>query len=367
MSKPKIALIPAYEPADTLISLVESLAHAEFFVLVVDDGSGPAYARIFSALEPGAIVLSYQRNQGKGHALKVGFDYLSKHFPPESIVVTLDGDGQHTVFDAERVAAAAATQPGALTLGVRSFGPGTPARSKFGNTVTRLVYRLSTGQRVSDTQTGLRACGGVLLPAFLNVPGERYEYEMNVLMACPRQGIPFQEVNIETIYLNGNRGSHFKAFRDSFRVYGKLLKFAASSLTCFAVDYTLYSLLVTLLAGLGSAVYVPLSNIAARVVSAGVNFTLNRRFVFQSEESALKAGAQYFALAGCILACNTVLLSVLVNTLGINPLAAKLVTEVTFFSLSFLFQRFVIFRGHPRETAASTEQPDPFLKTRSLL
>jgi putative flippase GtrA len=351
----KIAVIPSYEPSEILPELVQQLSDAGFSVLVIDDGSGPDYQAVFDEVRLHTTVLQNEKNQGKGNALKKGFSFLMQSaIPPESIIVTLDSDGQHTVSDTEKVAALAKQHPKALTLGVRTFGPGTPARSKFGNTITRTIYRLSTGQRVSDTQTGLRAFGAELLPWFVKIEGERYEYEMNVLMACPREGIPMQEVPIETIYLNDNRGSHFHTFRDSVMIYGNILKFAASSLTGFAIDYSLYSLLVTILGGLGTAVSVPVSNVTARIVSASTNFAINKHFVFKNKDSVLKTGIRYFALAACILAGNTLLLSFLVNSLGVNKFAGKLVTEVTFFTLSYLAQKFWIFR---RKDSSQRKRP----------
>ena len=345
MSSPKqIALIPAYEPGQTLLPLLRALREAGFTVVVVDDGSGPAYASVFDEAGSLASVCSYFPNRGKGSALKTGFAWIEDHYGLDAVVVTLDSDGQHSVSDAVRVWQEAAAHPEALTLGVRRFGRGTPLRSRFGNTVTRLVYRLSTHQRVSDTQTGLRAFHMSMLPFFSGVEGDRYEYEMNVLLECPRWRIPIREVPIETIYLDRNSGSHFRTIRDSALVYGHFLRFAASSFTGFVVDYSLYSLLVWALAGLGPA-SVPVSNVTARVVSAGTNFAINKRFVFKNRDSVVKTGAQYFLLAACILAGNTLLLSFLVNTLGFNKYAAKIVTEVTFFTLSFLGQRFWIFRG----------------------
>lgn len=344
MTNKKIAVIPAYEPTETLAAIAEGLDRAGYIVVVVDDGSGPDYGGIFDSVRPFAAVISYVPNRGKGHALKTGFRYISERFDGDCVIVTLDSDGQHTVADAEKVAAAALCDPGALTLGVRTFGKETPVRSMFGNTVTRAVYHLSTGQRVSDTQTGLRAFGAELLPVFLGVEGQRYEYEMNVLMECPRMEIPMREVPISTIYMNSNKGSHFHTFRDSAIIYGNIIKFAASSLTGFVIDYGLFSLLTVLLGGFGTAISVPVSNVTARIVSAGTNFAINKRFVFRNKDSVAKTGAQYFALAACILAGNTLLISFLVNGLGVNRFAAKLVTEVTFFSISFIAQRFWIFR-----------------------
>jgi len=87
-----------------------------------------------------------------------------------------------------------------------------------------------------------------------------------------------------------------------------------------------------------------MSNVSARVISATFNFSVNRRFVFNSKESILRTGAQYFALAALILLGNTIVLSLLVNTLGLNRFLAKIITECMFFTISWLIQRLIIFR-----------------------
>lgn len=351
-----IALIPAYEPTAILIDLTKRLFDSDFTVVIVDDGSGPDYQTIFQQCRPYAAVLSYEPNQGKGHALKTGYRYIRENFGTDSVVVTMDSDGQHTVDDAKKIAKRAAASPSALVLGVRAFGPGTPARSQFGNSVTRAVFTLSTGLRVSDTQTGLRGFTVRMIPFLAGVPGSRYEYEMNVLLQCARRDVCILEEPIQTIYMDGNKGSHFHTLRDSFRIYKNILQFAASSFTAFCIDYGLYSILAVGLAGMGTDISVPLANITARTVSASANFAINKRFVFRNTDSALKTGTQYFLLAAAILLGNTVLLSFLVNSLGVNQFAAKLATELTFFALSWAGQRFWIFRRQGTNACRTTEK-----------
>lgn len=336
----KTALIPAYEPGEAMIELLRGLSDAGFECVVVDDGSGAAWAPVFDRARQYATVLTHGENRGKGAAIKTGLAALDGG---SRVIVTVDADGQHRVEDALRVCGDANTHIGALCLGSRAFSGRVPLRSRMGNAITRGVFKMSTGVRVWDTQTGLRAFDSSLVPLLLNIRGDRYEYEMNMLLDFARMGVPIRETRIDTVYIDGNSSSHFNVLRDSALIYGEIFKFAASSLTGFAVDYSLYSLLAFLTAGLG-AVSVPVSNVAARVVSAGVNFTINKKLVFKSDASALTTGAQYFALAACILAGNTVLLSWLVNGLGVNRYAAKIVTELTFFTLSWLAQKFIIFK-----------------------
>ena len=259
-----------------------------------------------------------------------------------------------------RIARSAAARPGQLILGSRSFDKDVPARSRFGNTVTRHVYHLATGVAIRDTQTGLRAFTAGMIPDMLKVPGERYEYEINVLMDFAREGIPIVEERIETVYMNDNAGSHFNTVRDSARIYKEILRFSASSFIGFLTDYGMFALLsaVTALLASGASIGAEfflaygliISNIAARLISSIVNYTINRKYVFRSKTGAAGSAAGYFTLAAFILAGNTLVLSTLVGTFGINRLAAKIMTEIMFFAVSWLIQRYVIF--YERDSAA---------------
>lgn len=359
----KYALIPAYEPDGRMLGLIEDAVAEGFQVIVVDDGSGDACQRYFKQAEYLATVLHHSENKGKGAALRTGFAYIMSVCEDDDIVVTLDADGQHTIQDGLKVCAEACLYPDSLILGSRALDVKVPLRSKIGNTITRFVYRLASGVSVHDTQTGLRAFSCGLLPWMLEVKGERYEYEMNVLLECPKADIPIREVPIETIYLEGNSSSHFDTVKDSVRIYKEILKFSASSFASFVIDYLLYSVMVVLTAGIGAEVSIIVSNVTARLVSATVNYNINRRYVFGvnnetgKDEDSAKAGTevglrgiithpavQYALLAVSILIGNTLILSLLAGVFGINRLVAKLITELFFFAISYMVQRNGIFR-----------------------
>lgn len=340
MNSKKIALIPAYEPDGLLIYLTGDLTKAGFEIVVVDDGSGPDYGNVFAAASRNATVLTHPVNQGKGHALKTGLSYIREHFGSNCVIVTVDADGQHKVSDALKLCEIAEMHRDTLVLGSRKLRGDIPLRSRFGNTVTRLIYRLTTGVSVYDTQTGLRAFHASLVPQLLEIQGERYEYEMNMILEFAREGVPIREEEIETIYLDDNAASHFDTIRDSLRVYREILKFSASSLAGFLTDYAMYSLLLLITGNLAA------SNIGARIVSGTVNYTLNRKFVFQSSVKTLHSAIRYIMLAAVILAGNTLVLTSLVTGTGMGRMAAKLVTEILFFLLSWSAQKFLVF-GKP--------------------
>ena len=353
-----MVLIPAFEPDGRLVELVRALVRADDAapVLIVDDGSGAYYADVFAAGEvAGAVVVTHSRNRGKGAALRTGFAEIARRWPSAS-VVTADADGQHTPDDIHRVAAAVTDGDDhvpTIVLGARSFAGGAvPARSRVGNVITRGLFRLATGQRLSDTQTGLRGYPAATLPWLRALRGDRFEYEFALLLKAREAGIALSEVPIATVYLDGNASSHFRPLRDSARVYGPLLRFAASALLAFAID-TLALLLFQALTG-----WLLFSVVAARVVSASLNFAVNRSLVFGARRTLplRTAAARYFSLAGLLLTASFGLLTAL-SDLGIPLVAAKLITDGALFVVSFAVQRAVVFAPVPAPREAPMAAP----------
>jgi glycosyltransferase involved in cell wall biosynthesis len=215
-----VVVIPAWQPDGRLVTLVRELLGWGFGgVVVVDDGSSGAGAEIFGELRDMAPVrvVRHERNLGKGRALKTGMEVVLREMPGVQGVVTADADGQHIAADVVRVAAAL-RESGSVVLGVRRFRGAVPLRCRVGNWVTRGMFGLLTGVRLGDTQTGLRGIPRRLLRELLQMEGERYEYEMVVLTRLCLGGCALVEVPIETVYLEGNRSSHFRPMGDSVRV-----------------------------------------------------------------------------------------------------------------------------------------------------
>lgn len=290
-----VVIIPAYRPDEMLVRITDRLWEYGCRIIVVDDGSGEEYRPVFNKVKDICVVLEHLENRGKGAAIKTALAYIKEKISQSDtfmrmrweevetwdndVIGIMDCDGQHLPEDMMKLLAFAGTHRKALVLGVRNVGKEMPLKSRLGNQITRTVFRLVSGVKVSDTQTGLRAFGSKLIPKLLSVEGERYEYEMNVLMDFAKMGIPIEEVPIHTIYRDReNSTSHFRVIRDSVRVYGDILKFALSSLSSFILDYALFFLLMLFLPH--TVFYTFLANITARIVSAFYNYSMNCRFVF---------------------------------------------------------------------------------------
>ena len=343
-------LIPAYQPDARLPRLILELHRADpsTKIVVVDDGSGQKFSDIFEAsATAGAHVISYEHNRGKGYALREGFTWIRDVAgdSPEC-VVTADADGQHTLNDIFRVGRRC-TDTGKSVLGVREFIGHVPARSRIGNTATSALFWLATGWKLKDTQTGLRAFPVALLPALLEVQGDRYEYELRVLLHLAKFRHPVTQIPIETIYEAGNPTSHFHPLQDSARIWAPLLKFAASSGVATIIDYVL----VLVLNALTGALFFPV--IAARLVSASVNFAMNRR-VFEATGVPLRRSAlRYAALAVAVIAGSYTILAVLTG-IGMPLWIAKIIADTTMYLVSYSAQSRYVFAPAQEQSAKVT-------------
>lgn len=228
MKEKNIILIPAYEPNNKLIHLVEELSKEDLDIIIVDDGSGSNYKEIFNSCKKYSKIISYENNEGKGHALKTGLKYIKENYKKSYIIATMDSDGQHTIKDAKKLIKECSKNKDALYLGKRIRSKKTPLRSRIGNGITRFVYKITTGLDIYDTQTGLRAFSDNLIDYMLEIEGDRFEYEMNVLLKCAKDKIKMKEIQIETIYIDNNSNSHFNGIKDSYKIYKDIIKHAIS-------------------------------------------------------------------------------------------------------------------------------------------
>ena len=220
----KIVLIPSYEPDDKLIELVNELNKEDVDIVVINDGSNETFDNIFKSIESNVHLINYKNNKGKGYALKKGIKYIKDKYKEDYLIITMDSDGQHTIKDAKKLMEYTENNQNVLTIGKRLRDKKIPLRSKIGNSITRFVYYITTGVSVYDTQSGLRCFSAELVDFLINIDGNRFEYEMNVLIMCAKNKIKMKEIVIETIYIDNNSGSHFNKIKDSYLIYKNIIK-----------------------------------------------------------------------------------------------------------------------------------------------
>lgn len=333
-----VVLIPAYNPDQKLVRVVQSLVDEKVPVVVVDDGSSAEHRTYFDEVSrlDGVKVLRHVVNLGKGAALKMAMNDIAVHHPERAGVVTADADGQHTTADILKVGAALCKERNAIVLGVRSFEGKIPFRSRLGNAVTKQVFNFLTGLKVEDTQTGLRGVPMSFIPNYLGIKRNRYEFELEQLVKTKRFGHRIVQVPIESVYLDDNRGSHFNPLLDSARIYFVLLRFVSSSILAGCLDYIIFMICFGITANIATSQYI------ARTLSGAFNYSVNRRKVFYSRTPIRNSLPKYILLALFLASCSYFLIRGFVG-LGVAVAIAKPVSEAILFVISFGMQRSLVF------------------------
>ncbi len=343
-------LIPAYNPTESLAHVVEDLKSlmtkngmsTELFpILIVNDGSTEKESlKTLKTLESkGFEVLTNEFNQGKGYSIKAGIKSFASFKPKLAGICTLDADGQHTPDDAlSLVMDFINSGASRLTLGVRFFGNNVPMRSKLGNIFTRNIFRLVSGENILDTQTGLRIIPRALFAEFIQIKSNKYDYEMEALLLATSKDFPIKQIPIKTIYDEGNPSSHFNPVRDSILIYFVFFRYLAGVFSAACIDYFVFYLLTSLDNSVLSSL------IVARSVSIYFYFILARKMIFLSEEEPFLKFLKFLPLVALQIFYVNWFVGYYQPSLGENVVFSKLVAELSFFVLSFLLQRHVVFR-----------------------
>lgn len=337
--------IPSYQPTSALVEVVNQLRKAtDRKIIVIDDGSGNEFDEIFETVEGfGAIVIRYQKNKGKGFAIKKVLEYQLQKFPNSAGLVTADGDGQHAISDIIQIASVLDNvENRSLILGVRNFNKETtPVKSYYGNQLTKKLFRLSTGISLADTQTGLRGIRQDIIPELLNIDGERFEYEMNVLTEIKEHDFKLKQIAIKTIYTDNNSNSHFHPLRDSYLVYKRFIKFGLSSLGSALIDILIFAILLKFIFKNGDTLALLTATILARFISGIFNFSINSKLVFQKQQGT--TFKKYAVLFITQLSLSYVLLA-LIDKFISHPIPIKVLVDVLLFVGGYFIQKRLVFK-----------------------
>lgn len=350
-SKELIIVIPAYEPNQLMIDLLNKLN--QYFsscnIIVVNDGSKrEGVDKIFNIAKDieNVTILNHLVNKGKGAALKTAFKYIQSLNKKELVIVTADADGQHKPEDIFKVTKYYEEINEGIVLGSRKFDGKVPFRSRFGNDATKFIYRLCKNKKLYDNQTGLRAFGDDLLEFMIDVEGERYEYEMNMLMECANRQVTISEVGIETVYINNNESSHFNPVKDFLKICRHMLKYAIPAIFTVMVDIVAFIqvYLIYRYFEVDTLTNLLISGFTGYLVSFVFHMLLTSQGLFYGNKSIFKdinRKRKYILFGMVAITVNTLLILgsyLLVN----NVTLAKLIAESVFIVSYLLFNYFIV-------------------------
>ncbi len=352
-----VIVIPAYNPEmETLKALVDEISAFDVEkIIVINDGSRQDLMPGFDTLSrlDNVKVLYHKENLGKGSALKTGFSHILKYRIPCNSVITMDADGQHLPLDVKKVMDRSVREPEAFVLGVREFTEQIPLKSLLGNKMTYLLFRGLVGQKITDTQTGLRAIPLSLLERVCTLSSDRYAYELEMLLTLIQDGVTVIEVPIETVYVDNNAMSSFRPLADSFLVYRTLflwwfafrfkqiLKYSLSGGFSTIADFGTYILLINLSCGFVTA------SVLARVLSTLVHFSSNKYFTFAYRDAPkMSEVIKYLFVVAFNLTSSIFLIYLFIHYFSMGEVIAKVVAQLLlFFATYTLLNGYVFLRA----------------------
>jgi glycosyltransferase involved in cell wall biosynthesis len=211
-----VAVIPVYNNAATVAGVVERVKEFVADVIVVNDGSTDGTAGAIAAIT-GISTISYPENRGKGHALRKGLEIAAAQ--GFRWALTIDADGQHYADDIPLFLDQAALTPGALIIGARNLAQeNMPSKNTFANRFSNFWFRLETGKKMDDTQSGFRLYPLEPLRGMRFIT-RRYEFELESAVRLAWRGVDVVNIPIRVHYApDGERVSHFKPVRDFTRI-----------------------------------------------------------------------------------------------------------------------------------------------------
>ena len=349
MTEKVLIVIPAFNPPQSLSSLVRTLVDAgNFSLIVVNDGSAKRFLPLFASISnySQVTVITNATNLGKGAALRVGINQSLLQSPNLSGIVTADADGQHSAKDIIAISGFAETQPDHFGLGYREFNNKVPIRSRLGNQLSRVLYRILLGLKLKDTQTGLRYLPRSFAIHCLTLESNGYEFETEQLIQSASLEVPIAQLPIQTIYLNSGKGSHFSPFFDSLRIYFLIIRYALSSVATTTVDFIVFAISVHLGAG------IVVANLIGRSLALFVQYILLGSFVFRKSGGITRFF--FFVIYVMVVGLISGLLQVWLPLASImGPFGAKIIIEACIYIFNFLFLRDILFGTRKSSTSGS--------------
>lgn len=304
--EPFIIVIPSLNPDSSLIKLLgtirQSLTAAP--ILIVNDGSSDSHEAIFEeAIAYDCVVKKHEMNLGKGAALKTALQHVLTDYPTIEYIVTIDSDSQHSMTDLLACVETAQQNPTSLVFGT-------------GASHLRVIPRR-------------------FLASLLQIKGDRFDYETNMLIALEENSMPIVTHPINALYIDKSGSSSSKPI-DVF------LKYLLSSGMSFLLDLLVFAVTIRLITE-GSLASISIASFSARAVSSMFNYYLNREHVFKSQSQS--SVVKYFSLVVFQIALSSFFVYLSSQLFyQADTVLFKVIVDGLLFVFSYFVQKYMVFK-----------------------
>lgn len=352
-----IVIITVNDPDNRLKDAVGALSGGGVrFVIAESCSEEDASALLSLAAREDVSVTHLPRGTGRGAALKAALSYAGGICSANECVLTLAENASSPASAAKAVAEAWEKQGAGLVLGGFDDDKRMKLPRRVSTKLRRSIFAFTSGARVRDIESGLRAFSSDMIPELLQLKGDSHDFELAVLFHAQRQRYEFAELEFgpSTGPLPERR-----KFSDSWHVYRTILAFMLSSFGCSIIDYATVMTSSTLLPLLSSAIRTDsatsllpifgltvdtklIALILGRFVGSTCNFLFNRKLVFRS--TGWSSMIKYFTVVAGLLAVNYLLIHLITGEGGVPLWLAQPIVQTALYPLNFLLQRKWVFR-----------------------
>ncbi len=347
-----VVIIPAYNPGEVMIEFITKLFCAGFKnIVIIDDGSKEESRGVISDAESfGCRIVRHAVNMGKGRSLKDALNYISIYMTNCKYGIVLDCEGRQNIKSINELANALIENPDSLVLACRNYRSKTV---KFKNVITNFFTRLAMilfcGISVYDTKTTFRAFSIETAMKFINTAGERYDYEVNVILESKAKEVKIKEIKVDDSNFE-NKKSHYNPLRDSFNLYKIFLRYVLVALITYGVDLGLFRLLMEYLKIISPIYYTVIDTVIARVVSSFVGFLIKRNKVFKTKEHTAATTAKYYIVTFGQMLVSAISVWLIQRIWHVDVVVIKMIVDFILFIIGFVLQREWVFKTYGKKT-----------------
>lgn len=198
-------------------------------LIIVNDGSNIKSTKILSEIkkiDSRIRLITNKKSIGQGGSIKKAIKCIPKL--EKSKILTMDDDGQHDINDVKKIIIKSKKilNKNYVCFGVRNFKmENTPLKSFVGNYISQFIFYLITGNKLRDTQTGLRIYTNYLAKKFLMIQNNGFDFHNVMNFYLAKSDIQIKQIQIKTIYFEKNKLTKFKSLQDSLLILRGIFNF----------------------------------------------------------------------------------------------------------------------------------------------
>lgn len=333
MNSEMVILMPVYNPSERIVNYVKKLKENNYQVVLINDGSKSEYHSLFEKMVHDCKIISYPLFKGKGYAIKKGIHYIKEHLQDKKGIIILENEYDLMHINHIR------------TLINKNSQKMCVVHHKGKRFLTKL-FSMIYNKKFIDVDSELFGFSMNYLDQMMTVDENCYEVQSLIQSVQNNQEI--EEIQLE----NKQQPFHLKnkTIQVLYVIFLHLIRFVSSSIISSVIDVLLAWILLDVLKIWMTSDFwrIALSSLIARVLSAIVNYVINKKYVFKEKTNSKQTAIRFLILTIVITILSTLFVYVASSLHIMSEKLAKPVGDLLLFLLSYSAQTKWVFKNNER-------------------